>query len=275
MGKNRVVAVTGAGQGIGLGVTGALCRRGFDVLALVLEESMAEAVERAVHGSPGAARVEVLDVTDPADFAFPDDLWGLVNNAGIRRAYLPIEMSDPVEWRSVFDVNFFGLVEMTRRAVPVMRARGDGVICNISSGSLFSAIPFLAPYRTSKAAVSAFCECLRVEVAPFGIRVVEILPGATVSGINADSVLRRIADAVDFPPYAPMAERQWELNRTAAIEATPAEDVGEAIVDALTDDDGPMRYGSDEMSRQLLADWRTVDDEVQMRSTVARMTGDA
>jgi hypothetical protein len=70
-----------------------------------------------------------------------------------------------------------------------------------------------------------------------------------------------------------MAERQWELNRTAAVEATPAEDVGEAIGEAITDADGPMRYGSDEMSRQLLAGWRTIDDGVQMQSTVARMTG--
>jgi NAD(P)-dependent dehydrogenase (short-subunit alcohol dehydrogenase family) len=264
-----LAAVTGAGQGIGLGVTRALAEHGFDVLALVLEASMGEAVVRATEGATGDIRIEVLDVTAMGDFNFPPDLRIVVNNAGIRRAYLPVEMSGPEEWRTVFDVNFFGLVEVTRRAIPVLRAGGGGVICNISSGSLFSSMPFLGPYRASKAAVSSLCETLRVELAPFAIRVVEVMPGATISGINADSILRRVADAVQFPEYRRMAEIQFGLNQQVPP-ATPAEDVGRAIVDAIMDDAGPMRYGTDTMSNALLQQWRTTLDEEQMAEVLAR-----
>src|SRR3954453_5932584 len=114
-----IAAVTGAGQGIGLGVTEALAREGFDVLALVLEESMGEAVEKATMGASGSVQVQVLDVTKLGDFAFPDNLQVVVNNAGIPRDYLPVEMSEPEEFEKVFAVNFFGLVEVTRRAIPV------------------------------------------------------------------------------------------------------------------------------------------------------------
>jgi len=264
-----IAAVTGAGQGIGLGVTEALARQGFDVLALVLEESMGEAVEKATIGAAGSVQVQVLDVTKMGDFAFPDNLQVVVNNAGIRRDYLPIEMSEPEEFEKVFAVNFFGLVEVTRRAIPVMRAAGRGVICNISSGSLWSAIPFLSSYRTSKAAVSALCETLRIEMAPFGIRVVEIMPGATVSGINADSILRRVADAVKYPEYEKMAKLQFQMNQQVP-EATPALDVGYAIVNAILDDGGPMRYATDPGSNEMLQRWRTSLDEDLMGEVLAR-----
>jgi NAD(P)-dependent dehydrogenase (short-subunit alcohol dehydrogenase family) len=267
---NGVAAVTGAGQGIGLGITAALARRGFDVLALVLESSMEDAVRAATQDAKGDVRVDVLDVTNPGNFAFPDDLRVVVNNAGVRRAYLPVEMSESEEWRATFDVNFFGLVEMTRRAIPILRAAGRGVICNISSAALHSRCsPFLAPYRTSKAAVSALCESLRIELAPFGIRIVEIMPGPTVSGINADSILRRIADAVEFPDYAPMAELQFGYSK-AVPGATPAEVAGETIVDAILDDVGPMRYGTDAVSNAGLEKWRHTPDEEAMEETLER-----
>ncbi|MGD9792513.1 MAG: SDR family NAD(P)-dependent oxidoreductase, partial [Acidimicrobiia bacterium] len=164
-----IAAVTGAGQGIGLGVVGALAERGFDVLALVLEPSHAEAVAERVAGAPGTATVQVLDVTDIGDFAFPGNLQVLVNNAGIRMSTRPVEVIDSREWRRTMDVNFFGMVDMTRLALPIMRANGGGVICNVGSGGQHLPNPFLAAYRASKGAVSAFCESLRVEVAPFGI----------------------------------------------------------------------------------------------------------
>jgi NAD(P)-dependent dehydrogenase (short-subunit alcohol dehydrogenase family) len=257
-------------MGLGLGLTVECARRGFDVLATVQQATMADAVVEAVAGLPGSVRTEVLDVTRPGDFAFPDKLRVLVNNAGIRRSYLPIEETPSDDWRAVFDVNFFGAVEMTKRAIPVLRATGGGVICNINSGSLVAPIPFLGPYRSSKAALAGFSEVLRTEVAPFGIRVVEILPGAIATNINTDSIMRRVADAVAFEPYAPMARRQRELN-AAAPDALAVADAARAVVDAIMDDGGPMRYGTSEESNAALEAWRSTTDEDRMTAFIQRL----
>jgi len=256
-----IAAVTGAGQGIGLGIAGALAERGVEVLALILEDSQRDAVYERVSGTSGKVEVQLLDVTDIGDFQFPSTLQVLVNNAGVRISSRPIEVIDEAEWRRTFDVNFFGTVAMTRLALPIMRAAQRGVICNISSGSLFSPIPFLGPYRASKAAVSAFSETLRVEVAPFGIRVIEILPGAVKTGINVNSILNVIADTTDEPAYLPMAEIQRAQAAGNPADTKSPDEVGRYIVDAIYDAGGPQRYGGDSSSQELLERWRTSTDE--------------
>ncbi len=264
-----LTAVTGAGQGIGLAVTVELARRSFDVLALVLFDGMKDAVEEATKELPGRVTSEVLDVTKPGEFRFPNETRVLVNNAGIRLGTLPVEKTPLSEWRAIMDVNFFGTLELTRRVIPVMREAGFGVICNITSGSLLMPMPFLGAYRSSKAAVSALSETLRAELLPFGIRVIEILPGSTVSGLNADSPAANKADAANFPPYAPMAEALYQLNRKRFKAPTPAEDVAVRIVDAILDARGPMRYGTDKASNTGLKAWRETSDEAVAAKALA------
>ena len=125
----------------------------------------------------GRLTVRRLDVTDPTTYEIPGDLRVLVNNAGIDSDYLPVEHSDLDDWRRVFETNVVGLVGVTMAAIPTLRAHRPAVVCNVSSSSILASVPFYSTYRASKAAVSAFGDSLRVEVAPSGIRVVEILPG--------------------------------------------------------------------------------------------------
>ncbi len=255
-------AVTGAGQGIGLSLATEIARRGYDVLALILHEGMGEAVVRATAGLPGKVSIEVLDVTKPGDFQFPDNLAVLINNAGIRPNSYPVEETTMDEFRKVFDVNFFGALDMAKRAIPILRKAGRGVICNITSGSLITPVPFLAPYRAAKWGLSGMGETLRVELAPFGVRVVEILPGFTESGLNADSMTKSPAGAVKFPAYKPMADLLFEVNQKQFNNPpTPGTVAAAAIVDAILDDGGPMRYGTDEGSCQGLENWRNKRDE--------------
>lgn len=256
-----LAAVTGAGQGIGLAVATELARRGFDVLATVLDATQVATVTAATRGLKGQVQCQVLDIRSPGDFQFPAGLRVLVNNAGIRQATYPAEEFTQDDWRAIFDVNFFGLVAMTRLAIPRMRAAGQGVICNVTSGSILRSYPFLGPYRASKAAVSSLCETLRLELAPFGIRVVEVLPGFTESGLNKDSPARRLSDAARFPAYAPMAQLLHEANSQVFLAPTPAADAASAIVDAILDHGGPMRYGTDATSVAALEVWRTSSDE--------------
>jgi NAD(P)-dependent dehydrogenase (short-subunit alcohol dehydrogenase family) len=256
-----IAAVTGAGQGIGLAVATELAQRGFDVLALVLEEGQIAAVADATRGAKGNVECRVLDVTQPGSFRFPDNLSVLVNNAGIRLQTFPVEEFQLDDWRKIFEVNFFAAVEMIRRAIPVLRAQGRGVICNITSGSILAPYTFLGPYRASKSALSSVCETLRLELAPLGIRTVEILPGFTESGLNKDSPAARLADAAKFTAYAPMAQALLAANSKVFLRPTPAADAARAIVDAILDDNGPMRYGTDAGSNAALKAWRESSDE--------------
>ena len=128
-------------------------------------------------------------------------------------------------------------------------------------------MPFYSAYRASKAAVSAFGDSLRVEVAPFGIRVVEILPGPVDTDMFRLSTGEQ--DAARFAHYRALAGVTATLRREHAdprvVEPAAA---ASAVVDAILDSSGPMRYGCDPISRELLELWRQCDDE-----TVFTMTG--
>ena len=256
--------VTGAGRGIGRAVALELARRGFDTVAAVRDPAAARGLADQVSGR---IRLERLDVTDPATYLLPPDLRVLVNNAGIDSDYLPVEHGELADWRRVFETNVFGLVGLTSAAIPVLRSNRPSVVCSITSSSILAAVPFYSAYRASKAAVSAFDDSLRVEVAPFGIRVVEILPGP----VDTDMFRLSTGDleASRFEQYRDMAAVATSLRRGHADPRVvdPA-DAAAAIVDALLDDEGPMRYGCDPVSDELLELWRRNDDE-----TVFALTG--
>ena len=142
-------------------------------------------------------------MTDPSTFDVPDDLRVLVNNAGIDTDYLPVEHANIDDWRRMFETNVFGVVAMTSAAIPMLRANQPSVVCTITSSSIIAAVPFYSAYRASKAAVSAFCDSLRVEVAPFGIRAVEILPGPVDTDMFRLSTGEQ--DAARFADYRALA----------------------------------------------------------------------
>ncbi len=249
--------VTGASRGIGRAVAIALADRGFDTVATMRDPERGADLVRATSGSLTVRR---LDVTDPTTFDLPDDLTVLVNNAGIDSPYLPVEHTDLGDWRALFETNVLGVVALTKAAIPALRRNQPSVICNITSSSIIASVPFYSAYRASKAAVSAFGESLRVEVAPFGIRVVEILPGPIDTDMFAASTGE--PDALAFPEYRSMARVVEQQRREYADPqvSDPAVAAG-LIVDAMLDSSGPLRYGCDPLANGLLELWRQSDDE--------------
>ena len=182
-----IAVVTGASRGLGRAIAVALARAGFEVVATMRDPADGDGLSDEIAGGAGSIRPTRLDVTDPATIVLPPGLRVLVNNAGTEADYLPVEAVPMEQWRRVFETNVFGLIEVTRRAVPLMREAGGGVICNITSASLVMSVPFYGAYRASKAAVQTMGESLRAEVGPFGIRVVEVLPGPVDTDMLANS----------------------------------------------------------------------------------------
>jgi NAD(P)-dependent dehydrogenase (short-subunit alcohol dehydrogenase family) len=245
-----VAVVTGAGRGIGRAVALSLAHAGFDVVATMRDPSAGAALAEAAAN----ITVERLDVTKPDTIRLPSDIRVLVNNAGIERAYLPLEATAMDDWRAVFETNVFGVVEVTRRAVPLMRASGRGVICNVTSSSLLVGVPLYSVYRASKAAVQALGESLRAEVSGFGIRVIEVMPGPIDTDMLAGSA--RMPEAVEIPGYAPLAQALHEGRSSIGEFITPADVAADRIRDAILDDNGSLRWACDPLAEQMLSGWR-------------------
>ena len=255
--------VTGASRGIGRSVAIELANRGFDTVATMRDPTDGEDLSAAADGRITVAR---LDVTDPDTYDLPDDLRVVVNNAGVDSDYLPVEHGGLDDWRPLFETNVLGVVGIVTAAIPILRANRPGVICNVSSSSILASVPFYSAYRATKAAVSALGDSLRVELAPSGIRVVEILPGP----IDTDMFQLSTGDqaATRFDRYRTMADQAAVLRKENADPlVSSTADAAVIIADAILDDDGPMRYGCDPLSIGLLEMWRQSDDETMFEIT--------
>lgn len=267
---NGTALVTGASRGIGRAVAFELARRGFEVVATMRRPEMGASLAREAEAKGLRVRIERLDLDDASSFHPPTELRVLVNNAGIEEAYLPVEATPLEQWRRIFETNLFGLVEITRRAIPALRVH-RGLVCNVTSSSLIVPTPFYAAYRASKAAVSALGETLRIELAPFGIRILEVLPGPIDTDMLAGS--DRPLEAAAYPEYAAMAERSYQNRKGAGALVTTPADAARSIVDAILDDETPLRIGCDPMSVQMLDAWRQTPDEQWMRSMLSSLWG--
>ena len=260
--------VTGASRGIGRAVALELARRGYDVVATMRNPE--DGAGLAVEGD-GRIRVARLDVTDPATIEIPDDLTVLVNNAGTESIHVPIEHADLDSWRAMFEVNVFGVIAVSRAAIPVLKANAPGVIATITSSSIFGIVPFYGEYRASKAAASSIAETLRVELARFGIRSIEILPGPVDTDMFAGTHAPLAAE--QFDDYRTMAVRSHELKvQHADPMLEPVDRAAAKIADAIAEDDGPMRTSCDPMGNGMLELWRGSDDETMYRLTGEGLT---
>lgn len=248
-----IALVTGAGRGLGRAVALELAARGFEVVATMRDPAAAPQLAEEAAARGGRLRVERLDVTRPDTIRVPDGLRVLVNNAGTDGAYLPVEHAPAALWRDLFETNVFGVVELTRRAIPALRASGGGVVCNVTSCSYLLGVPFFAAYRASKAAIGAFGESLAAELAPFGIRVVEVLPGPIDTDMLAAS--DRAPEAAGCAGYEELAEALHRGRLAAGQLTTAPEAAARAIADVVLDDDAPLRNACDPLGAGQLAAW--------------------
>jgi NAD(P)-dependent dehydrogenase (short-subunit alcohol dehydrogenase family) len=170
---------------------------------------------------PHGDRVQVvaLDVTDPeqihAAVSTAQDRFGgidiLVNNAG-RGSYGSIEGMDEAAVRELFEVNFFAVLAVTRAVLPSMRARHSGWIINMSSAAGLRAVTGFGYYSAAKHAIEATTDILRQEVAPLGIKVLAVEPGAFRTNAYAGFAAEPIGETIE--EYQPMLQTV----RTAMIE---------------------------------------------------------
>lgn len=178
---HKAVLVTGASTGIGYACLQTLAEAGFIVYAGVRREPDAQHVA-AVHGN---VRPLLLDVAVPEAIAAAAQaihaggvpLRGVVNNAGVAIAG-PLEYIPLADFRRQFEINVFGALAVTQAMLPLLREGGaGGRIVFMSSVSGQIAPPYVGPYASSKFALEALADALRMELHAFGIRVSLVQPG--------------------------------------------------------------------------------------------------
>ena len=192
--EGRTFIVTGGGNGIGREVVLGLLARGASVAALDLrEEGLAETTRLA--GTAAASRLTTyaVNVTDRARVAEVVDevaasgLDGLLNVAGIIQPFVKVADLSFEDMERVMDVNFWGVVNTTKPALPHLVSRPEACLVNVSSMGGFCPVPGQSVYGASKAAVKLFTEALYAEVRGTGVAVTVVFPGAIRTGISDNS----------------------------------------------------------------------------------------
>ncbi|WP_295389983.1 oxidoreductase [uncultured Thiodictyon sp.] len=204
---------------------------------------------------PDLALVLALDVTVHAQVqAAVDAAQGrfgridvLVNNAGVGY-FGSLEESDLEAVRAMFEINVWGLTQMTRAVLPGMRQRRSGTVVNLSSVGGLVAFPTLSFYNASKFAVEALSESLAQEVAPLGLKVLLVEPGP----FRTDWAGRSAAEAPrTIPDYDATAGARTQMIRGySGTQPGDPERAAAAIVQAVEADHPPLRLLLGEMALQ-------------------------
>ena len=233
----KVALVTGASSGIGKAAAIALVGAGFEVIGTSRNTSDVAALD-------GVTFLD-LDVTDDASvsrvFESVIQRFGrldvLVNNAGTGAAGAA-EESSVAQVQRVFDINFFGLVRMTKAVLPRMRAAGTGRIINISSVLGLVPAPYMASYAATKHAIEGYSESVDHEVREYGIRVLLVEPAYTRTGLDA----KAIQPDAPLPIYAEQRNVFDGVMAHAMADGDDPAIVARAIVAAATDPRPKLRY---------------------------------
>ncbi len=259
----KTVLISGASTGIGRYCALSLIKAGFKVLAGVRTKKASE--DLAKIGSNQLKPI-MLDITNKknidlaAEIASSENLYGLVNNAGI--AVLgPLEFLPLDKIRKQFEVNLFGHIAVTQALLPHLRT-SMGRIVNISSVSGIVAFPFAGAYASSKFAFEAFNDSLRRELRPWNIQVSVIEPGNIKTPIWEKSYFEAKSSEESFPLEALEYYGRRTINVGRIIErAGEPSAVAKAVVHSLTAKRPRIRYivGWDariySVIKRLVPDW--------------------
>jgi len=245
--QKNVWLVTGAGRGLGVDIARAALAAGHAVVATARST---ESITRAL-GEHVDLLAVALDVTDPAAaeaaVGAAVERFGhldvLVNNAGSFQAGFFEEMA-PEAFRSQIETTLFGPVNVTRAALPQMRAQRSGLVLTISStAGIASTGDFLTAYAASKFGVEGFMEGLASEIAPFGIRTMLVEPGFfRTELLTPQSTQYADPSIADYADRTIATVEAWQ-SMDGKQGGDPAK-LAEALVQLAALEDPPLRFAA-------------------------------
>jgi len=246
MSDKKVWLVTGAGRGLGVDIAKSALATGHAVVATGRNR---EKVTAAIRERDDLLAVK-LDVTDPADadsaVAAAVDRFGridvLVNNAGNFNAGFFEELS-PEDFRAQVETTFFGPVNVTRAALPVMRDQRSGLVITISSTAGLEGGEFTSAYAASKFGVEGWMESLAPEVAPFGIRIMLVEPGFfRTELLTPESTKYAESSIEDYAERTEQTVTAWKA-MNGQQSGDPAK-LADALVHLADQEEPPLRFAA-------------------------------
>ncbi len=240
---NRPTAIiTGASSGIGEATARALAAEGYEVALIARRAERLEMLAKRIEEAGGRAFPIVADLADEAatDRAAREALDALgridllVNNAGYSPGAAIEQFSRP-EIRHIFDVNLFSALQMIGTVTPLMREQGGGRIINVGSVAGMIPAPLAVPYGASKIGMHAATDALRLELAPFGIRLALVIPGFVDTAVFDNA--REGAKHLREDPTNPYRQTMFDLDELAKKNlknALSPDDVAAVILRAAT-----------------------------------------
>ncbi len=247
MARSQIILVTGATSGIGRAAALHLARAGHRVFATGRRAAALESLQKEA----GTLKLEgiVMDVTKSESIAAAKkeidkrtDNYGVdavVNNAGYGLGG-PLEEVTDEALRAQYDTNVFGLMAVTRTFLPRMRDRRHGRIINVSSVGGRVTLPMLGAYNSTKYAVESLSDALRIELRPFGVKVVIIEPGSIATEFA--EVAMDTFEANNKSPYAGALAEAANFRAIFDNSAVGPEHVTRAIVTAVESSRPSARY---------------------------------
>lgn len=233
----KTILITGCSSGYGQETARHFLDKGWNVIA-----TMRHPREGILTGSD-RLRLIPLDVTKPDSIAAAIESAGpidvLVNNAGIGLIGA-LEATSMAKARDVFETNTFGVMAMTQAVVPQFRARGSGLVINVTSSVTLAPMPLVSVYTASKMAIEGFTASLQHELQAFGVGVKLVEPGYGPTTRFTQNSDVRIEDAIPAL-YAQFAQPILEAFAQPALVTTEA-DVADAIWRAANDPSDRLRY---------------------------------
>jgi NAD(P)-dependent dehydrogenase (short-subunit alcohol dehydrogenase family) len=268
---SQVFLVTGSSRGLGRAVVEAALTAGHQVVATARRpQQLVDLVER--YGEQ--VRTVALDVTDPTAAAaavqLAIDAFGhldvVVNNAGYADI-ASVEDVDLADFRAQIETNLFGVVAVSKAALPALREQGSGHIIQVSSVGGRMTTPGLSAYQAAKWAVGGFSLVLAKEVAPLGIRVTVIEPG----GMSTDWAGSSMSVPPISEPYQQTVGAMAALHNSDGVAGGDPTKVARVILELAAMDNPPTRlllgtdayrYATADARRQLAEDeeWRTLSE---------------
>ncbi|HEX9392494.1 MAG TPA: SDR family oxidoreductase [Usitatibacteraceae bacterium] len=259
---SKTILITGASSGIGRASVARFAGKGWNVIATMRNPDTSLATDNVL--------VERLDVQDVDSIRHAIDAgiarFGaidvLLNNAGYGQ-YGLFEALSREQIQAQFDVNVFGVMDVTRAVLPHFRARKSGVIVNVGSGAGIFTLPMISLYCASKFALEGFTEALSYELASQGIGVKLVDPhgGVTSTRFNARSA-ESAAGSDTLTDYdAFVARTNAAFANLAAASKISAEEVAQVIYGAATDGSDRLRYLVGDDARGFIKARRSLDDQ--------------